>query len=411
MIASAAIPLDDPQFWIVTATVLAVAGLAARRLVRSLRQESETPCANCPKAHPAVARSQPSSPTQPRRLPIVALLAALAPAALEAAAVERQVAVMGTTLRVEVEAAERGAALAAAETIVREIEATERRLSTWRDDSELAGLNRAPVGAWIELSPATFAALRRAWSCVELGGGAFDPTVAPLVRAWGLRTGGRVPSVEERRQALAEVGGSRLELDAGRSRARKLAPVTIEEGAFGKGAALDAALDAIAATPAAGRLRATQVDLGGQVAWANAARPVRIDLSDPRRRTRAVLELSLDAARASLSTSGNSERNGSAAGTPIGHLLDPRTGEPAADFGSVSVVAATALDADCLSTALFVMGPEAGARWLAGSGRAIEAVYLVVEGERLRARVTPGLAASVRPLVEGIEVEVLGSSS
>jgi len=44
------LPLGDPQFWAVTAIVGLIAGLAVRRVVRSTRDEDETPCANCPKA-------------------------------------------------------------------------------------------------------------------------------------------------------------------------------------------------------------------------------------------------------------------------------------------------------------------------------------------------------------------------
>ena len=70
---------------------------------------------------------------------------------------------------------------------------SEDLLTTWRD-SPLDRLNRAPAGAEVALEPELAAILSAvfAWSGRTLG--AFDPTVAPLVRAWDLRGAGRVPT-------------------------------------------------------------------------------------------------------------------------------------------------------------------------------------------------------------------------
>jgi len=75
-------------------------------------------------------------------------------------------------------------------------------------------------------------------------------------------------------------------------------------------------------------------------------------------------------ANASLSSSGCSERGS--------HILDPRTGEPRSNWGTVSVVCPSALDADVLSTALFVMGPVQGLAW--AESRRIPAVFEPHEG-------------------------------
>ncbi len=83
-----------------------------------------------------------------------------------------------------------------------------------------------------------------------------------------------------------------------------------------------------------------------------------VAVADPRDRARTVATLRLKDACAS--TSGNSERGLVVNGRHIGHLLDPRTGEPAPDFGSVTVVARDGLTADVLSTAFFVLGPREG---------------------------------------------------
>jgi thiamine biosynthesis lipoprotein len=83
-----------------------------------------------------------------------------------------------------------------------------------------------------------------------------------------------------------------------------------------------------------------------------------------------------------------------AGGVRIGHLLDPRTGRPAPDFGSATAVAESGLVADILSTAFFVIGPREGlalSRKLNREGFANEALFLVAEGGAVNPVVTPGL--------------------
>ena len=395
-----ALPFADPQFWLVTGGAAVALVFVVRKLRRRAREESASGCDHCPK---------PLPPRGPRRLGALAALALGTAGGVAAETIERQVATMGTTLRVEVEATtDRAAAIELAEALIREVAAAEARLSTWRDDSELARINRAPVGEWVETS--AHGELVAAWQCREATGGAFHPGVGRLVAAWDLRGTGRIPSTAE--IEVARRGLDRLAYEDSNhpNRIRRLADVVLEEGAFGKGAGLDAALRAMERLSSKGT-EFLRLDLGGQVAWANAARPVVVDLADPRDRARPVLELTLDGRRGSLASSGNSEKRFNFNDESFGHLLDPRTGRPARDFGAAAVVARDALAADCLSTALFVMGPDEGSRWLAQQESLFEAVYLVVEGERLRAKLTPGLAKRARPLVADLVIEELKGSS
>ena len=273
--------------------------------------------------------------------------------------VERVLAAMGTTAHVRVEAPTRAAAVAASEAAVRALEATEGRLSTWGETSELARLNRAPVGVPFELSAALRAELSLALEVSRASGGAFDPTVGALVRAWNLRGGGRVPTEPELTAARASTGRDLLHLDA-LGATRTAEGLLLEEGGFGKGAGLDAARVALRD---AGALRA-EIDLGGQLLLFDAAREPRAFetlLAHPRARERPIATLRL--APGSLATSGNSERAVVVDGVRLGHLLDPVTGHFADDFGSITVFTAGALRADALSTALYVKGPERALAW------------------------------------------------
>jgi thiamine biosynthesis lipoprotein len=301
----------------------------------------------------------------------------------------RHLAVMGTAFALAVSAPTRDRALDASEAAVRAVEAADQLLSTWRGDTPLARLNAAAPGVPHEVPSTLLALLRRVFEWRERTDGAFDPTVAPLIRAWGIRGGGRIPAAAELLDARRATGPSLFTFEESSLRiSRHDALAAIDEGAWGKGWALDRAA---AAARDAG---ATDVvlDLGGQVLASGVE--TQIEIAHPRDRSRTVATLRLQ--DASASTSGNSERGLVVGGRRVGHLLDPRTGEPARDFGSVTVVAPDGLTADVLSTALFVLGPEEGmalSARLRANGVVHEALYFFEgeEAEELRVSMSPGM--------------------
>lgn len=310
--------------------------------------------------------------------------------------VERRLSLMGTTLAVSVEAVDRETALAASERAVRALEAAEARLSTWRDDTELARLNRAPVGKPVLLSSKLAAELTTVRHWWQETGGAFDPGVGALVDAWGLRHGGRLPGDAERRAALAVGGLAALDLANGTA-VRCHPGLRIEEGGFGKGAGLDAAVAALAGR---GVFRAV-LDLGGQVAVFGDG-PFAVGIADPRHRDRPVLRLEID--HGSVATSGNSERGIVIGGVAYGHILDPRRGEPVRDFGSLTVWASDALTADCLSTGLYVLGPDAALAW-ASARPGVEVVVVEMTADGLHTRATAGLEGRLMTLDQALTLD------
>ena len=329
------------------------------------------------------------------------MIGALAIAALVSGAsprvpVERRVASMGTTADVIVVARDRALGLAASEAALRELQRVEALLTTWKRGGELDRIDEAPPDRPVRVSPELADLLAVIFAWIPRTEGAFDPTIAPLLRAWDLRGPGRIPSAAELSAARAAAGADKFRLDASAHSVTRLDPAAgIEEGAWGKGYGLDRAA---AALKSAGVSDAA-LDLGGQVLALGAdaeGKPWRVPVADPRERGRAVAVLGLTGA--SASTSGDSERSREAGGRRIGHILDPRNGEPAPDFGSVTVVAATGLVADVLSTALFVLGPERGlalSERLRRGGIPNEALFLVERGGSLEALASPGISALV----------------
>ena len=301
----------------------------------------------------------------------------------------RHLAAMGTALSLTVSAPTRDAALRASEAGVREIERIEALLSTWRDDTPLSRLNAAAPGVATPVSAELFGVLKNVFEWEEKTGGTFNPAVLPLVTAWGLRTGGRIPDEatlararEASRPGLFTFEESSLQVT------RRAAEAGIDEGAWGKGWALDKAAAAMRAAGATSGV----LDLGGQVLAFG--EETITDAADPRDRALSVGRLRLQ--NASASTSGNSERGVTVNGRRIGHLLDPHTGSSAPDFGSVTVVASSGLTADVLSTAFFVLGPEKGlalSERLRGSGVVHETLFFSEseEGRGLRVSMSPGM--------------------
>jgi thiamine biosynthesis lipoprotein len=312
------------------------------------------------------------------------------------ATVDRRVETMGTMLEMTVHARYRESALAASEAVLAEIRRVEALLTTWRPGGELARVDSAPPGKALPVSAELADLLSEVFEWAPRTEGAFDPAILPLVEAWGLRGPGRIPSAEELSAARRASGTAHFRIDAtGRSVTRLAAGAGIDEGAWGKGYALDRAARILRAA----RVSSAVLNLGGEVlAFGDdlSERPWRVPVAHPRDRQRTVVELGLS--DLSAATSGDSERGREVAGRRIGHILDPRTGEPAPDFGSVTVVAPSGLVADVLSTACFVLGPEAGlglSERLRRAGFENQVLFLVDRGDGLEAVASPGL----RPLV------------
>lgn len=296
---------------------------------------------------------------------------------------ERETALMGTRLRIALEAPRREAGFSAIEAAVAGVRAVDDLLSTWRQDSELAAVNHSVPGVEVPLSPRLSGILAEVWRWQLETDGAFDPAIGALVDAWDLRGEGRRPGPAELERALEAVGlvRFRLDEDAG-TVARADGRSWIDAGAFGKGVALREAwlrLEELGVQDAL-------LDFGGQVlahgspegggSWI-------VAVAHPARRAEAAVELRLSDRVAA--TTGQAERFIEADGQRIGHVLDPRSGEPVPAWGSVTVVASDPLVADVLSTALFVMGPEAGMEWVRNRDE-VAALFLIDLGERLEVR-------------------------
>lgn len=248
-----------------------------------------------------------------------------------------------------------------AEAAFAEAKRIEAFLSTWRDDSELSRVNRREITT---PSPELYALLRDAMRIASDTGGAFDPLIRPLIDAWRTRDDGAVPdraaladAVKRANPANATLAGGAIILAGG---------AAFEEGAFGKGYALDRMLAAVAGDAV--------VNFGGQIAVRGTH---EVAIAHPLHREQALVTLTLR--DASLSTSSGSEKTFVVNGRRFSHLIDPATGEALPPRGSVSVIDRSAFRADALSTALYVMGPARGLAW--ARAHDVVAVFINESGE------------------------------
>lgn len=312
------------------------------------------------------------------------LLAALCGCA--APARSREFFAMDTVMTITASGAE--AALDAAEAEVYRLDSL---LSAQNETSELAAVNRGSGS----VSAETAALISEALTIAQETDGAYDPTVYPLMRAWGFAGGDyRVPEQAELEALLQTTGWEAVSVDG--------TDVSLPEGF-----ALD--LGGIGKGCAAGRCKeilkeygvtSALLNLGGNVS-ALGCKPDgsawTVAIADP---DGGAYLGTVQVADQCVVTSGGYQRYFEQDGSVYWHILDPATGKPArSGMRSVTVVSADDTLADALSTALFVMGPERAADFWRAHRAEFGAVWLTEDG---RLFVTEGLT-----LTTELEYEVV----
>jgi thiamine biosynthesis lipoprotein len=248
------------------------------------------------------------------------------------------------------------------------VEQLEDQLSVFRSHSELSRINQAAAREAVEVEPRLFALLELAMQVCAETGGAYDITAGPLWELWGFaRRQGAIPGRDRLAEARRHVGGRLVELDSRLKTVRFLeSGVRLNLGSIGKGYAIDRAGEKLrqagicdfllhagnSSVLAHGSHEPPQAGPAADAAgcWV-------VGIGDPLHPGQRLREVRL--CDRALSTSGTQFQSFRHQGRRYGHILDPRSGWPAQGVLSATVVAPTAALADALSTAFFVLGPEA----------------------------------------------------
>jgi FAD:protein FMN transferase len=297
---------------------------------------------------------------------------------------------MATRFEIALHGSDPVALRAAGEEALDEIERLESRLSLYQPTSEIARVNAGAARAPVRVSPDVFRLLEHAQRLHHETAGAFDMTIAPLVRCWGFMGGhGQMPSPEEMAEARAAVGMRFVELDPQHSTVRFARDgVMLDLGALGKGYAIDCAAEILRESGVTSALlhggTSTTYAIGcppREETWkvgidwgerrtgvspvpedatrsAEEARPGSTTLgsSTDRRDVCPTLIAVVPLRDESLSVSAVWGRAFESGGRLYGHVIDPGTGEPVMGAWLAAVVVPLAADSDALSTALLTLG-------------------------------------------------------
>lgn len=260
--------------------------------------------------------------------------------------VDREAIVMGARLKVELEANTEAEADRVIDRVFLEVAAFDEKWTALGPGSELADLRAAGLGDPVALSSETFDVLARAWHLADRTDGAFDP---------------------------ARVGRHCFDLSpATQTLARHCEDASIDNGGFGRGAAL-ATIERILQEESITRAR---IDFGGQLLLMDPDASVEpVEILDPASDAVAFTwaapagsVATVRQMRAGTFTPGETE------------VIDPRSGAAVPAWGSVVVQSEDPFEADALASALFVMGPRDGIRWLAARPD-VDALLIVSRAE------------------------------
>ena len=271
------------------------------------------------------------------------------------------------------------------------LDALEQQMTVYRESSEISRLNRRAFGGPVRVEYRLFGLLELAARIHRDTEGAYDITAGALIKAWGFFRGPRrVPGRGGTSRLREKVGMQWATLDAERRTVRFQRPgLEINLGSIGKGYALDRLARLLRDEWGVSRMLLhggtssvyargcpPEDERGWQVAilhpWDRQRRLARVWLRDR-----------------ALGTSAATHQHLEYNGQKLGHLLDPRTGWPASGIASASVLAASAAEADALSTAFYVGGLELAQRYCAAH---------------------PGITAILLPEGEDAEPLVMGLS-
>ena len=274
-----------------------------------------------------------------------------------------------------------------------------QQMSTWEPASDISRFNCAPAGTWLPM-PADFAlVLGCAQHVAAASAGALDATAGELVRLWGFGSAGRysdpgfqVPTPESVGSALQTAGWQRLQVDVNAMRMYQPGGLQLDLSAVAKGFAVDVVSRYLRGEGLLHHL----VDIGGELRGEGRkpdGLPWWVELQHPpAAQTLPVTRIALHGL--SVATSGDYLQSYTRDGRRFTHCIDPRTGRPVQNgVLSVTVLHRDCMLADAWSTALMVLGAEAGLR--VAEDQQIAALWLVRASDAVHEQASSAFEALV----------------
>lgn len=269
-----------------------------------------------------------------------------------------------------------------------------RQMSTWEPDSDISRYNRADAGEWLTI-PAEFRqVLACALDIAAASDGAFDPTIGRLVGLWGFGAQAQrgVPDAARLRDACAQSGWRRIELQSDAQRVLQPGGLRLDLSAIAKGYGVDLVVSHLRDVGIASAL----VEVGGELHGYGRkpdGTPWRVLVEAGAAADTAAGEprvLALD--DLAVATSGDRWHAYEREGRRYAHTIDPRSGMPVEHApAAVSVIAGAAMQADAWATALTVLGAESG--YALAQQHGLAARFLEHGADGVRERMTDAFRA------------------
>jgi len=276
-------------------------------------------------------------------------------------------------------------------TVEAELERVDLMMSGYRDDSEISRFNASHSTDWMSVSNEIALVIAAALEVSAFSNGAFDVTVAPLVRLWGFGPHNEPPIELPQAETITAVrdrlGYERLHVRAEPAALRKeIASLSVDLNGIAPGYAVDRVarrFDALGLTD-------YMIEIGGEIrargSNADSAR-WRIAVERPMNTDAAPFAI-LHLRDVAVTTSGGYRHFYDRDGRRYSHTIDPRSARPVEhDLASVVVLHPTAMYADAWATAFSVLGAEEGFRL--AEAHSVAAMFIRRAGEEFVSSMTP----------------------
>lgn len=259
-----------------------------------------------------------------------------------------------------------------------EIKRFEGLINYFSPDSETSAIGRSAGERPVHVSSETLDLVQKTMKISDLTGGAFDPTIAPLVTLWNFSKrlpNPDVPSADEINKILKLVDYRKIKIESAASEVYLAEKgMELDLGGISKGYAADKAVEVIKAKGIKAALVAIAGDIRGY-GLSTSGQPWKVGIQNPRpdnpdaERPWEDIIATLHLKDSAISTAGDYQRFFIKDGKRYHHIIDPKTGFPSeSGLISVSVIAPEGYISDGIDTAVLILGPEKGMKLLEAAG-------------------------------------------
>lgn len=268
--------------------------------------------------------------------------------------------VLGTSCELRIQCSSIQSARQAEQIVLGEIDRLNLIFSGYDARSELARFNQLPVGQSMRASAELLGLLKRCEAWQATSSGAFNPAVEALTKCWRQAAGqGSEPAGPELTGIVNRISGKHWTVDIAKGELMKNSAEPISLNAIAKGFILDCAAEKLSSAsgiiPDTNRIEGAAIVIGGDIRIIGEhSQIVSIPLPSQDAIGGAIISR-LELGEGAIATSGSSERGIQIGDKRFSHIFDPRTGQPAKEVLSASVIAENAETADVLATICCVL--------------------------------------------------------